>query len=371
MDEKKTPLYDAHIAHGGKMVPFAGYSLPVEYEGQGVIKEHMAVRTACGIFDVSHMGEVIFKGPDALKTLNHLMANDMSGMPDGRCRYSPMCYPDGGCVDDTLTYRYGDEDYLVVVNAANREKDVKWMSENIPEGADVVMEDISDSITQIALQGPLAEQILAKIADQSEFPVKNYTFKPSVNVAGFDVVLSRTGYTGEDGFEIYCDEEAAIPLYEALLEAGKDEGLIPCGLGARDTLRLEAAMPLYGHEMDATINPVEAGLGFFVKLGKDEFIGKEGIEASPCARERIGLAVKGRGIVREHMHVYKDGKEIGITTSGTYMPYLKKACAMALVDKGEVAVGDEVEVEVRGRMVPMEVIPLPFYKTRATTSNRK
>ncbi len=358
--ELKTPLYDVHVAEGGKIVPFAGYLLPVQYP-TGVIREHMAVRTECGLFDVSHMGEILFTGPGALKTLNHLLTNDFTGMPVGRVRYSVMCYPDGGCVDDVLVYKFGEEEYFVVVNASNRSKDFAHMKENLLEGTEI--EDVSDSYAQLALQGPKALEILSRITDPALLPAKYYTAVRSVPVAGLDCIVSRTGYTGEAGFELYVAAERGPALWKALREAGKDLGLIPCGLGARDTLRLEAAMPLYGHEMDETITPLEAGLDFGVKLGKEEFIGRDALLAKGTpSRVRVGLAVTGRGIVREHQPVLKDGVPVGNTTSGTLCPFVNRAIAMAYVPRELSAPGTKLDADVRGRTVPVEVVPLPFYK---------
>ncbi len=357
--ELKTPLYDCHVKHGGKMVPFAGYLLPVQYTD--VIAEHMAVRTGAGMFDVSHMGEVIISGPDALACINHLYTNDFTSMLDGRVRYSPMCNEAGGVVDDLIVYRMAEDRYLVVVNAANRHKDVAWMQEHLI--GDVVMEDVSDDYAQIALQGPKSAEILGKVMSAADIPEKYYTFKDHVTVAGAECLVSQTGYTGEHGYEIYCRPSDAAKIWEALLTAGADEGLIPCGLGARDTLRLEAAMPLYGHEMDDTITPLETGLGFAVKMQKDEFVGKEGMLAKgePKIR-RVGLKVTGRGIVRENCKLYAGEKEIGTSTSGTHCPYLGGAYAMALVDKDYGEPGQQIEAEVRGRRIAAEIIPLPFYK---------
>ena len=358
--EKKTPLYDVHVEEGGKMVPFAGYSLPVQYK-TGVVAEHMAVRTKCGLFDVSHMGEVTFKGPGALASLNHLLTNDFTNMPIGKARYTVMCYPDGGCVDDVIVYRFGEESYLVVVNAANREKDYAHMSANIL--ADTEIADISDSVAQLALQGPKAPEIIAKLLPQDQIPQKYYTAIRDVDLSGMKCMISRTGYTGELGYEIYSAAEDAPAIWKLLRETGEEEGLIPCGLGARDTLRMEAAMPLYGHEMDETVTPLEAGLGFAVKLGKDEFIGKDAlVAAGDPKRVRVGLSVTGRGIIREEQDVYIGDERIGVTTSGTHCPYLKHAIGMALVGADHSALGTQVEVDVRGRRVPAEVVAMPFYK---------
>lgn len=358
--ERKTPLYDVHVAEGGKIVPFAGYLLPVQY-GTGVIQEHMAVRQQAGLFDVSHMGEILFTGPTALDTINHLLTNDYNGMAVNKVRYGAMCNADGGTIDDLVVYKFGDECYLAVVNAANREKDYAHMAANVLPGTKC--EDISDSVAQVALQGPKAPAILKKLLPEDQIPKGYYTALPKVNLEGMECMISRTGYTGELGYEIYTANENAPKLWKLLREAGEEFGLIPCGLGARDTLRLEAAMPLYGHEMDETITPLEAGLDFGVKLNKEEFIGKDALVAAGAPkRVRVGLEVVGRGIVREHQDVYLGQEKIGQTTSGTHCPYLGKAIAMALLDAAHTAEGTELEVDVRGRRVAGKIVPLPFYK---------
>lgn len=358
--ELKTPLYDCHLACGGKIVPFAGYLLPVQY-ATGVIAEHLAVRTKAGLFDVSHMGEAMLTGPDALSNLNQWLTNDFTGMVDGQVRYSPMCNEAGGVVDDLIVYRFGQERYMIVVNAANRQKDVAWMKAHLT--GDAVLEDVSDSIAQLSLQGPAAQEILLRLTGEQNLPQKYYTFIDKVAVGGMQCLISRTGYTGEDGFELYLPSEDAPNLWNLLLETGKDLGLLPCGLGARDTLRLEASMPLYGHELAEDISPLEAGLNFAVKLGKADFIGKAALEAhNPPARKRVGLKVTGRGIVREHEHIFMGEQEVGLTTSGTHLPHLGGAYAMALLDAQAAQPGAVVEVEVRGRRIPCEIVPLPFYK---------
>lgn len=357
--EKKTPLYDCHIQAEGKIVSFAGYLLPVQYK-TGVIAEHMAVRKSAGIFDVSHMGEIIIKGNDALDNIQMLVTNDCSKMTDGQVRYSPMCYEDGGVVDDLLVYRVNVNEYMIVVNASNRHKDVEWMKSHL--FGDAELTDISDETALIALQGPMSLSILGKLTDEAHLPVKYYTFKEDVNVLGISCMISRTGYTGEDGYEICCKNEDAVRLWELLLDAGKEYGLIPCGLGARDTLRLEAGMPLYGHEMDENITPVEAGLGFAVKLNKDDFIGKQGIiDRGTPIKTRVGLKITGRGIARENCTVYCYDKEIGRTTSGTHAPYLGYPIAMALLDIDTAHIGTKLEVDVRGRRIEAEIVTLPFY----------
>ncbi len=358
-NEKKTPLYEKHLAAGGKIVPFAGYLLPVQYAG--VIEEHMAVRQKAGLFDVSHMGEVLIEGPDALANIMNLYTNAFMKLEDGRVRYSPMCNEQGGVVDDLLVYRYNQNRYLIVVNAANREKDVAFMKAHL--FGDATLTDLSDDYAQIALQGPLSQGILAKLCPEADIPDKYYSFKDPVTVAGVPCLLSQTGYTGEHGYELYCAPADAGRLWDALLEAGKAEGLVPCGLGARDTLRLEAAMPLYGHEMDEEISPLETGLDFAVKMNKENFIGKKALEEKGTpAITRVGLKMTGRGIARENCEVFQNGAPVGRTTSGTHCPFLGGAFAMALVNKSAAELGTPLEVEIRGKKVAAEVVPLPFYK---------
>ena len=358
--DKKTPLYDCHVHEEGKIVPFAGYLLPVQYKS-GVIAEHMAVRKAAGLFDVSHMGEVIIEGRDALSNIQMLVSNDCSRMTDGQVKYSPMCNEKGGVVDDVLVYRINKEKYLIVVNASNRHKDVEWMKAHLH--GEVELSDISDDMSLIALQGPMSNTILSKISDASQLPVKYYTFKENVDVSGISCLVSKTGYTGEGGYELCCKNEDAASLWELLLDAGTDECLIPCGLGARDTLRLEAGMPLYGHEMNDDITPIEAGLGFAVKLNKEDFIGKKGIlDRGTPTRTRVGIKITGRGIAREDCTVFYGDKEVGRTTSGTHSPYLGYPIAMALIEVDVSSIGTELLVDVRGRKIEAKVVGLPFYK---------
>lgn len=358
--ELKTPLYDMHVKCKGKMVPFAGYLLPVQYE-TGVIAEHMAVRTACGLFDVSHMGELILTGPDAKKNLNYLLTNDYTQMYDGQARYSPMCNENGGVVDDLIVYKVEENHYFIVVNASNKDKDFAWIKNHI--FGDVQVKDMSSEMAQLALQGPKAITILEKIVKKEDIPEKYYSCKFNRTIAGMNCIISRTGYTGEDGVEIYTDAKDAVKLWELLMKAGAEEGLIPCSLGARDTLRLEAAMPLYGHEMDDTISPKEAGLGFFVKMEKDDFIGKKALEeVGVVKRKRVGLKLNGRGIAREHAFIYVGDRQVGITTSGTHCPFLGYPVAMGLLGTEYTTLGTEVEIEVRGRRISAEVTALPFYK---------
>ena len=357
----KTPLYRRHVENGGKMVPFAGYWLPVQY-GAGVIGEHQAVRTEVGLFDVSHMGEVSFRGPDALANLQRLLCNDLASLEDGRVRYSPMLNAQGGVIDDVLVYRCAADDYLMVVNAANRHKDVRHiLAEKFGNAA---IEDISDTLCQLALQGPKAEAVMRTLVPEALIPRKYYSFTPEVTVGGVRCLLSRTGYTGEDGFELYAAAKDAEALFDALVAAGKPFGLALCGLGCRDTLRLEAAMPLYGHEMDDGVTPLETGLERYVKLDKPGFIGREALLAAGAPRRaRVGLKMTGRGIAREHCDVYAGEQLAGHTTSGTHCPTVGPV-AMALVETPFRAVGQKLSVDVRGRRVEAEVVPLPFY-TRA------
>jgi aminomethyltransferase len=364
--ELKTPLYDSHVEQKGKIVPFGGYLLPVQYEA-GVIEEHMAVRTAAGIFDVSHMGELIVSGADALENVQMLVTNDCSKMYDGQIKYSPMCNESGGVVDDLLVYRMAEDNYMLVVNAANRLKDVEWIKNHI--FGEVTFTDISDENALIALQGPKSKKILSKLVNEEELPAKYYTFSESVIVGGVPCLVSKTGYTGEDGYEILCSPDDVVKVWNDLLKEGKEDGLIPCGLGARDTLRLEAAMPLYGHEMDEEISPLEAGLSFAVKMKKEDFIGKRGIiDRGEVTRKRIGINITGRGIAREDCSIYiveeTSGEEllVGKTTSGTHCPYLKRPVAMGLISTKYSEVGTRLLVEVRGRKITAEITALPFYK---------
>lgn len=356
--DQKTPLYLCHQRLGGKIVPFGGFLLPVQYP-DGIIAEHMAVREHAGIFDVSHMGEAILEGPDALSNLNHILTNRFDSLALGGCRYAVMLYPDGGCVDDLIVYRLEESRFFLVLNASNTEKDVAWIQEHL--SGDVTFTNISEQIAQIAVQGPEAQNVLAKLADEKRFPTKYYSFVEHLDVAGADCLCSRTGYTGEYGYELYMKPDQAEHVFLALIDAGAK----PCGLGARDTLRLEAAMPLYGHEISEAIDPVMAGLGFAVKMDKD-FIGRDALLAKgEPAMTRVGLEVTGRGVVREHMKLFSGDREVGFTTSGTVCPKVNKPCAMAYLPKELAAPGTMVEADVRGRRVACQVTPLPFYsKTR-------
>ncbi len=353
--ELKTPLYDEHVKLSGKIVPFAGYLLPVQYSG--VIAEHNAVRHDVGIFDVSHMGEFVLKGKDALQNLNHIMTNSFDTMQIGACRYTLMLYPNGTQVDDLIVYKKAEDEYLLVLNASNTKKDIDWISSQLK--GEVLSEDISDKTAQIALQGPRSKEIILKHCNEEDLPTKYYSFKENVMVAGVSCLVSRTGYTGEFGYEIYLDPKDAPAVFSALVESGA----LPCGLGARDTLRLEASMPLYGHELSDEIHVMSTGLGFAIKTEKDDFIGKSEVLNPPANLPvRVGLKVTGRGIVRENEVLLSGETQVGKTTSGTHCPHLGSAFAMAYVDKKFSDIGTSLTAIVRGREVPVEVVSLPFYK---------
>jgi aminomethyltransferase len=353
--EKKTPLYECHVEAKGKIVEFGGYLLPIQYE-TGIITEHKAVRENVGMFDVSHMGEFIMEGKDALANVNYLFTNDFTDLALGGVRYSIMCQPDGNTVDDLLVYRMKEDKFYIVVNASNRDKDREWILAN--KFGDVRFEDISDSIGQIAIQGPNSEKVAQKLTDQ--IPQKYYTFIDDVTFAGKNVLISRTGYTGEDGFEVYCKAEDTPHLWNEVLKAGAEFDLIPCGLGCRDTLRFEAGMPLYGHELSETISPVEAGLKMFVKLDKPDFIGKEALSKDRL-RKRMAFKVVDKGIAREHCDVYVNDEWVGQTTTGTFSPTLNQAIFTALV-KVDVNPESQFTVDVRGRKLKAEVTKFPFVR---------
>nr|WP_277999009.1 glycine cleavage system aminomethyltransferase GcvT [Moorella sulfitireducens] len=358
---KKTPLYEEHIAAGARMVEFGGWLMPLQYTG--IIEEHRQVRNCTGLFDVSHMGEIVIKGPDAFKLVQKLITNDAARARGDRVIYSPMCYPDGGVVDDLLVYPQGEGEYLLVVNAGNIEKDVAWLRDNAA-GLAVEVRDISPATAQLALQGPRALEILQPLAEAGLSSLGYYHWTRG-RVLGVDCLISRTGYTGEDGFEIYFASAEAPALWRHLLAAGKEMGLVAAGLGARDTLRLEAALPLYGHELGPDISPLEAGLDRFVCLDKGEFNGRVALAAQKEAgvkRRLVGLAMVDRGIPRPGYPVLAGGREIGYITSGSYAPTLGKNIALALVAAGTIGAGAEVEVSIRERLQRAVVVNLPFYR---------
>ncbi|WP_318615005.1 glycine cleavage system aminomethyltransferase GcvT [Sporosarcina sp. YIM B06819] len=359
---KRTALFDSYAAYGGKTIDFGGWELPVQFSS--IKNEHEAVRTKAGLFDVSHMGEVFVSGAGALAYLQRLVTNDVSKLADGQAQYTAMCYEDGGTIDDLLIYKRGDNDYLLVVNASNIDKDVEWMNSHAT--ADVVIEDKSSEYGLLALQGPVAQEVLQKLTDEPLADIKFFRFKENVNVAGHSVLVSRTGYTGENGFEIYGSPEAIVALWPAILEAGEAEGVIPAGLGARDTLRFEAGLPLYGQELSKDISPLETGLGFVVKLNKEQdFLGKAALAAQKengVPRKLIGIEMIDKGIPRTGYKVFLGDVEIGEVTTGTQSPTLKKNIGFALLKSEHTAEGTEVEVEIRNKRLKAVIIATPFYK---------
>ncbi|MFA6866479.1 MAG: glycine cleavage system aminomethyltransferase GcvT [Clostridia bacterium] len=354
---KRTALYDTHIKYGGKIVEFAGYELPVQYKN-GIIFEHNIVRNGVGLFDVSHMGEVLITGENAENALQKLVTNRVSTIAENQCRYTLMCYASGGIVDDLLIYKYNTKKYLLVVNAANVDKDFDWIINNLDEGAKA--ENISNGITQIAIQGPKSKDVLSKITDMSKIPEKMYHFADNIDVGGIECLVSTTGYTGESGYEVYCDNKFASKLYEILMTAGSEFDIQPIGLGARDTLRFESSMPLYGHELTKDTLATEVGLDMFVKLDCD-FIGRDALVANKPKYERIGLILIDKGIAREHFEVLdKEGNIIGMTTSGGICPTIGGAYAMARVLLSSDT--EEVYIQVRNKRLLAKRVDLPFYK---------
>ncbi|WP_342511380.1 glycine cleavage system aminomethyltransferase GcvT [Sporosarcina sp. FSL K6-1522] len=359
---KRTVLFDSYAEYGGKTIDFGGWELPVQFSS--IKAEHEAVRTKAGLFDVSHMGEVLVRGEGALAYLQKLVTNDVSKLKDGQAQYTAMCYENGGTVDDLLIYKRADNDYLLVVNASNIDKDLEWMNKHLT--GDVTIEDQSAAYTLLALQGPVAQDVLQKLTDEPLEEIKFFRFKENVNIAGHNVLISRTGYTGEDGFEIYGSPEAAVALWPAILKAGESEGVIPAGLGARDTLRFESGLPLYGQELSKDISPLETGLGFVVKVNKEEdFIGKEALAAQKengVPRKLVGLEMIDKGIPRTGYKVFLGDEEIGEVTTGTQSPTLKKNIGFALLKSEHTSQGTEVEVEVRNKRLKAVIIATPFYK---------
>jgi aminomethyltransferase len=371
---RKTALNATHRALKAKMVDFGGWDMPVEYSG--LIAEHMAVRTGVGVFDVSHMGDIQLRGPGSLDAVQKLLMNDAGRLQVGQAHYSAMLTPEGTFVDDVVLHKLSDNDYLIVINAGTREKDVQWVRKTIGMMPSVHINDFSDMYTQLAIQGPKAIDVLRKLTDVDLDAIKNYWFTWGKVCGLYNVLVARTGYTGEDGFEIYVpsDEATSARVWNEVMEAGKEFGILPCGLGARNTLRLESAMALYGHEISDTINVFEAGLGRYCKLEKDaDFVGKQALLAVQAEggpkRKLVGLETIDRGIARDGYPVFTlDGKEIGVVTSGSPSPFLKKNIAMAYVPVELSAVDTELAVQVRSTMVKSKVVPLPFYKKPKKTT---
>ena len=367
---RKTALNAVHRQMGAKMVEFNGWDMPVEYPaaiGCGIVAEHLAVRTGVGIFDVSHMGDIRLAGPGALAAVQHITINDASRLAIGQAQYSAMLYPQGTFVDDVIVHRLGEDEYLIVINAGTREKDFNWVRDNTRQ-FDCKVEHLSDDFTQIAIQGPKGVNLLQKLTDADLSAVKFYWVTRGTLCGMKNILMGRTGYTAEDGFEIYIpsDEATSARVWYAVLEAGKEFGVVPCGLGARNTLRLEGKLPLYGHEISDTINVWEAGLDRFCKMEKQEFIGHAALEKArtqPLKRTLAGLEMVERGIARDGYKILDSrGSEMGYVTSGSPAPFLKKNIALAYVPPEQAAVGNTVLVEIRGQGVKAQVVPTPFYK---------
>ena len=365
---RKTALNSVHRAMGAKMVEFNGWDMPVEYPSAGgIIAEHNAVRTGVGIFDVSHMGDIRLAGPEALAAVQHITMNDAVRLGIGQAQYSALLSPQGTFVDDVIVHRLGEKEYLLVINAGTREKDFSWVRQNTRQ-FDCTVENLSDDFTQIAIQGPKGVNLLQKLTDAELDSVKFYWVTRGTLCGLKNTLIARTGYTGEDGFEIYvpADQTTSARVWNQVLEAGKEFGGLPCGLGARNTLRLEAKLPLNGHEISDTINVWEAGLDRFCKMEKPEFIGREALEkakARGLKRILVGLEMIERGIARDTYKVWDEsGNEIGYVTSGSYAPFLKKNIALAYVPLECAALGSVVKVEIRGQGVRAQVVPTPFYK---------
>jgi aminomethyltransferase len=358
----KTPLNQVHRKLGAKMVEFGGWEMPVLYSG--VIEEHLAVRHAAGLFDVSHMGEIEVTGLNALAFVQYLTTNDASRLADGQVQYTALCYPDGCVVDDVTLYRSSGTHFMFCVNAANTDKDFAWMQQIRDEFAitDVILTNVSNQYAQLALQGPSAADILAPLTSSELSGLQYYHFQQA-DLSGVPTLLSRTGYTGEDGFELYLPADAAVDVWDQLMTAGSPKGLLPIGLGARDTLRLEKGYALYGHELSSEITPLEAGLSWITKLDGDDFVGKSALLAQKQAgvpRRKIGLKMLEKGIPREQYALYRDNQQIGEVTSGTLSPSLKVGIALALVAADSAHPGLELEVQIRNRRLKAEVVKTPF-----------
>jgi aminomethyltransferase len=363
---KRTPLYDCHVEAGGRLVPFAGWEMPVQYGG--VIEEHRAVRGAAGLFDVSHMGEITVRGDGAEDFLQGLTPNDVSKLRPGRAHYSGLLTPEGTYIDDLLVYQRGEGDYLLVVNAANVAEDLAWVVRHAEPRSDVRIEDVSDDWALLALQGPRAVEILKRHTEQDLEAIRYYRFAEGT-LDGKPVLFSRTGYTGEDGFELYLRPADAADVWRLLLDSGRDDGLVPAGLGARDTLRLEAGMALYGHELDRQTTPYDAGLDWVVKLDSVDaagsFLGRDALlrqREQGRSRALVGFEVTGRGIAREGHAVVDGGEPVGGVTSGTWSPTFEKALGMAYVPPALAATGGTLTFDVRGRQLAAQVVDIPFYQ---------
>ncbi|HXH83031.1 MAG TPA: glycine cleavage system aminomethyltransferase GcvT [Candidatus Tectomicrobia bacterium] len=360
---KRTPLHHAHLKAGARMVPFGGWDMPVQYTG--IVEEHRTVRAAVGLFDVSHMGEFEVEGPGALAALQRLTTNDVAALGVGQVQYSLLCHPDGGIVDDLTVYRLADDRYMLTVNAANIDKDWAHVTTH-GDRPGARWRDVSHATGLVAVQGPRAEALVARLADVDVAGIRYYHAARG-RVAGVDALISRTGYTGEDGFELYVPAEGAERVWTALLEAGRPDGAAPIGLGARDTLRLEMRYLLHGNDIDDTTNPLEAGLGWVVKPAKGEFLGRDAIErvrAAGPARRLVGLEMADRAVARHGYPVLHDGARVGTVTSGSYGPSVDRSIALAYVPAALAAVGTELAVEIRGQARAARVVKTPFHPSR-------
>ena len=368
MSLRRTPLFNWHTGHSGRMVEFGGWEMPVQYTG--IVDEHHCVRKSVGLFDISHMGRLSFHGSDAMKLLDHLLTCRVDNLADGQIRYGLVCNADGGILDDVLVNRIDAASYGLVVNASNREKIVEWIAQRTPDicqagqPADVVFEDQTLETAMIAVQGPQALALVNRITNADLSAMKYYSGK-SASIEGIPVFVSRTGYTGEDGFELITPQVAATKIWQILMEFGQPVGIKPCGLGCRDTLRLEAAMPLYGHELSEAVDPLTAGLAMSVKLEKPNFVGRDRlVEIAQRTNRlvRVGLKLNSRRIAREHSDVCAGNERIGEVTSGTFSPTLDQSIAMAYVPMAYSVPGTSVEIDIRGKREAAEVVSLPFYK---------
>ncbi|MEK4662910.1 glycine cleavage system aminomethyltransferase GcvT [Priestia sp. FSL H7-0729] len=366
-DLLRTPLFPLYQQYEGvRCIDFGGWELPVQFSG--IQKEHEAVRERAGLFDVSHMGEFTVQGEQAETFLQQMMTNDVTTLVPGQAQYTLMCYPDGGVVDDLLVYKLEDQHYMLVVNASNIDKDWAWLQEHLIPG--VSMTNDSEQTALLALQGPLAVDIIRKVTDTDVSTIEPFRFVQNAEVCGVKLLLSRTGYTGEDGFELYVPADQAAAVWNGLMQAGEGYGLVPTGLGARDTLRFEARLPLYGQELSATISPLEAGVGMFVKLNAGPFIGHEALlqqKNDGPARKLVGIEVLERGIPRPHYPIYAEGVQIGEVTTGTQSPTLKRNLGLALIDSKYAALGTPLEIEIRGKKLKAEVVKTPFHKRTRTS----
>jgi aminomethyltransferase len=359
---KRTPLRDVHAAAGAKMVPFGGWDMPVQYAG--IIEEHRCVRSAVGLFDISHMGEFEVRGPGALAAVQAITTNDVSTLALGQVQYSLLCYPEGGIVDDLTLYRLAEDHYMLTVNASNIDKDWAWVTGH-GKGAD--WKNVSAETGLLAVQGPMAEALVQRLADRDVTGVLYYHFARGA-VAGVPCLISRTGYTGEDGFELYAPAARLETLWHALMEAGKGDGIQPIGLGARDTLRLEMKFALYGNDIDETTNPLEAGLGWVVKPAKGEFIGRKPVEAMRAAgvpRKLVGFEMAERAVARHGYRLLKDGAPVGVVTSGSFSPSLERCIGMGYVRTDLAPVGAKLDVDIRGQAHPARVVKTPFVPSHA------